>query len=109
MPVAPLPDLDTLGPAALRDMVIRQHAQISSRDAEVERLRLIIARSQRLQFGRKSEKIQREIEQLEDLEIGDAEQHEHTEKTLASTGAALFAAATRKPARGPCQIISHAK
>ena len=63
MPVAPLPDLDTLDSAALKDMVIKQHAQISSHDAEVERLRLIIARLRRLQFGRKSEKIQREIEQ----------------------------------------------
>src|SRR5438270_7748843 len=65
MPVAPLPDLNTLDAAALRDMVIEQHAQISSHEAEVERLRLIIARLRRLQFGRKSEKIQREIEQLE--------------------------------------------
>jgi transposase len=33
--------------------------------AEVESLRLLIARLQRLQFGRKSEKIQKQIEQLE--------------------------------------------
>jgi transposase len=105
MPVAPLPDLDTLDTAALKDMVIRQHAQISSHDAEVERLRLIIARLRRLQFGRKSEKIQREIEQLElqleDLESGNAEKHEQTGKTLAPAAAAAFAAATRKPARRP--------
>ena len=50
MPVAPLPDLDTLDTAALKDMVIRQHAQLSSHDAEVERLRLIIAHLPRLQF-----------------------------------------------------------
>jgi hypothetical protein len=60
MAVAPLPDLDTLDPAALKDMVVQQHAQIASRDAEVERLRLIIARLRRLQFGRKSEKIERD-------------------------------------------------
>jgi transposase len=105
MPVAPLPDLDTLDAAALKDMVIRQHAQISSHDAEVERLRLIIARLRRLQFGRKSEKIQREIEQLElqleDLEAGNAEKQEKTERTLAPAAAAVFAAATRKPARRP--------
>jgi transposase len=105
MPVAPLPDLDTLDTAALKDMVIRQHAQISSHDAEVERLRLIIARLRRLQFGRKSEKIQREIEQLElqleDLESGNAEKHEQTGKTLAPAAAAAFAAATRKPTRRP--------
>ena len=77
MPVAPLPDLDALDTAALKDMVIRQHAQLFSHDAEVERLRLIIARLRRLQFGRKSEKSQREIEQLElqleDLECSNAE------------------------------------
>lgn len=105
MPVAPLPDLDRLDSAALKDMVVRQHAQISSHDAEVERLRLIIARLRRLQFGRKSEKIQREIEQLElqleDLEAGTAEKQEQTEKTLAPRAAAVFAAATRKPARRP--------
>jgi transposase len=105
MPVAPLPDLDTLDAAALKDMVIRQHAQLSSHDAEVERLRLIIARLRRLQFGRKSEKIQREIEQLElqleDLETGNAEKQEQTEKTLAPAAAVVFAAATRKPARRP--------
>jgi len=84
MPVAPLPDLNTVDAAALRDMVIKQHAQISSHEAEVERLRLIIARLRRLQFGRKSEKIQREIEQLElqleELEAGSAEKREQTER-----------------------------
>jgi Transposase C of IS166 homeodomain/zinc-finger binding domain of transposase IS66 len=105
MPLAPLPDLDALDTAALKDMVIWQHAQLSSHDAEVERLRMIIARFRRLQFGRKSEKIQREIEQLElqleDLEAGNAEKQEQTEKTLAPVAAAVFAAATRKPARRP--------
>src|SRR5947209_10612906 len=104
MPVAPLPDLTTLDAAALRDMVIKQHAQISSQEAEVERLRLMIARLRRLQFGRKSEKIQREIEQLElqleELEASNAEKREQTEKTLAPA-AAIFAEATRKPARRP--------
>lgn len=105
MPVAPLPDLDTLDSAALKDMVIKQHAQISSHDAEVERLRLIIARLRRLQFGRKSEKIQREIEQLElqleELESDQAEKQKQTEKALAPAAAAVFAAAIRKPRRRP--------
>jgi transposase len=110
MPVA-LPDLDTLDAATLREIVVKQQAQIlsrdeelerlqvqiSSHDAELERLRLVIARLQRLQFGRKSEKIQRQLEQLElqleDLEAGTAEERQQTEKTL------LPAAAVRKPAR----------
>jgi transposase len=105
MPVAPLPDLDTLDSAALKDMVIRQHAQISSHDAEIERLRLIIARLRRLQFGRKSEKIQREIEQLElqleELESHQAAKQKQTEKALAPAAVAVFAAAIRKPRRRP--------
>ncbi len=105
MPVAPLPDLDTLDAAALRDMVVKQHGQISSHDAELERLRLVIARLQRLQFGRKSEKIERQIEQLElqleDLEARTAEERQQTEKTLPPAAAAVFAPAIRKPGRRP--------
>jgi transposase len=105
MPVAPLPDLDTLDSAALKEMVIKQHAQISSHDAEIERLRLIIARLRRLQFGRKSEKIQREIEQLElqleELESDQAEKQKQTENALAPAAAAVFATAIRKPRRRP--------
>src|SRR5947209_3649982 len=102
MPVAPLSDLNTLETAALRDMVIEQHAQISSHEAEVERLRLMIARLRRLQFGRKSERVQREIEQLElqleELEAGNAEKREQTEETLVPADTAVFAAQTHEPA-----------
>ncbi|MGH9413230.1 MAG: IS66 family transposase [Terriglobales bacterium] len=105
MPVAPLPDPNTLDAAALKDMVVKQHAQISSHDAEIERLRLVIARLQRMQFGRKSEKVERQIEQLElqleDLETRSAEERQQTEDALPSAAAAVFAAATRKPARRP--------
>ena len=128
MPVASLPDLTTLDAATLRDMVVTQHAQISSRDeelerlheqiswhgAEIERLRLTIARLQRLQFGRKSEKIQRQIEQLElqleDLEARRAEDRQQSEKTLAPGAAAelcLLLHANRRVAR--CRSISHAR
>jgi transposase len=103
MPASPLPDLDILDAAALKEMIIKQHAQISSRDAELERLQLIIARLRRLQFGRKSEKIQREIEQLElqleDLEEGAAEKKQRAGSTLPPPAAAIFASVTEKPAR----------
>ena len=105
MPVAPLPDLDTLDAAALKDMVVRLHAEMSSHAAEIERLRFLIARLQRLQFGRKSEKVERQIQQLElqleDLETGNAEKRQQTENSLAPAAAAVFAAAVRKPARRP--------
>jgi len=58
---------------ALQALVIAQRAQISSHAAEIERLKLIIAKLQRLQFGRRSEKLDREIEQwqlrLEELQV----------------------------------------
>lgn len=105
MPVAPLPDLKALDAAALREMVLKQHAQITSHDAEIERLRLVIARLQRMQFGRKSEKIERQIEQLElqleDLEAHSAEERQQTESRLPAAAAAVFSAAVRKPARRP--------
>ena len=99
MPVAPLPDLTALDAAALRDMIVRQQQQISWREqevehlqeqiashgSEIERLRLIIARLQRLQFGRKSEKIQRQLDQLElqleDLEARTAEEQYQAKQT----------------------------
>jgi transposase len=121
MPVAPLPDLDTLDAAALRDMALKQQAQLSSRDeelerlqvqisshdAELERLRLVIARLQRLRFGRKSEKIQRQLEQLElqleDLEAGTAEERQQKRRPFRQKQ--LYA--NRRGGR--CRSISHVK
>ena len=36
-----------------------------SRESEIEHLKLLIAKLRRMQFGRKSEKLERQIEQLE--------------------------------------------
>src|SRR5581483_921844 len=105
MPAVPLPDLDALDAAALKALIVSQHERLSSHAAEIERLRLLIARLQRLQFGRKSEKIQREIEQLElqleDLEEGAAEKKQRAGSTLPAPAAAIFASVTEKPARRP--------
>ena len=52
-------------------------AQLNTRAAEIEHLKLQIARLRRMQFGRKSEKLDHQIEQLElqleDLQADDAE------------------------------------
>ena len=52
---------------------LSQHEQLLSRDHEIEHLKLLIAKLRRMQFGRKSEKLDRQIEQLElkleDLEV----------------------------------------
>src|SRR5206468_7062851 len=63
--VAALPDLNVLPADALRALILTQHQQLLSRENEIEHLKLLIAKLQRMQFGRKSEKLQRQIEQLE--------------------------------------------
>ncbi|RAS32092.1 transposase IS166 family protein [Paraburkholderia bryophila] len=49
----------------LQETVDSQQAALASRAAEVEHLKLLIAKLRRMQFGRKSEKLDRQIEQLE--------------------------------------------
>ena len=74
---ATLPELSTLDAAALRALVVEQHAKLISRDTEIENLKLLILKLRRMQFGRKSEKLGHQIEQLElrleDLESGQAQ------------------------------------
>jgi hypothetical protein len=60
-----LPDLDALDPAALKAMICLQHAELISHKSQIEHLELLIARLRRMQFGRSSEKVERQIEQLE--------------------------------------------
>jgi transposase len=50
---------------ALKALIVAQQALLSERAVEIEHLNLIIAKLKRLQFGRRSEKMDREIEQLE--------------------------------------------
>jgi transposase len=69
-----LPDLSALDADALKALILVQHAQLLSRDTEIEHLQLLILKLKRMQFGHKSEKLDRQIEQLElrleDLEAG---------------------------------------
>jgi len=81
-----LPDLDTLELAALKKLIIEQHQQLqskdeqlqrkdeqlASRDSEIEHLKLLISKLRREQYGRSSEKLDRQIEQLE-LRLGELE------------------------------------
>jgi transposase len=50
---------------ALKRLVLEQYAKLTAHSIEIEQLKLLIAKLRRLQFGRSSEKISREIEQLE--------------------------------------------
>jgi len=94
MPAAVLPDLNALNIHALRAMVVEQHVFI-------ERLQTMIAHLRRMQFGRKSEKIERQIEQLEleleDLESAQAAQLEELDRNLEPKASAV--AAKQKPVR----------
>jgi transposase len=49
----------------LKALIVEQQALLNERAVEIERLNLLIAKLKRLQFGRRSEKLDREIEQLE--------------------------------------------
>jgi transposase len=104
-----LPDLRQLDFDALRTLIIAQHDQIAlqreqlaSRDAEIEQLRLLIAKLRRMQFGRKSEKVERQIEQLQ-LRLDELEsKRAENEVSSATSGASAPAVhPTRKPARRP--------
>jgi len=64
-PHTTLPDLNTLDHDSLKALILSQHDQLLSRAHEIEHLKLLIAKLQRMQFGRKSEKVERQIEQLE--------------------------------------------
>jgi transposase len=72
-----LPHLEGLNPTELKAMIVSQHELIVSRDSEIEQLKLLIAKLRRMKFGPSSEKLDRQIEQLElrleALQVNDAE------------------------------------
>jgi predicted RecB family endonuclease len=67
-----LPDLKSLDADALRALILGQQEALASRDTEIENLKLLVLKLKRLQFGRKSEKLDNQIEQLE-LRLEDLE------------------------------------
>jgi transposase len=79
-----LADLAALDIEALKALVLAQQAELAlqqeqllTRDSEIEKLTLFILKLKQMQFGRKSEKLDKQIEQLElrleDLEATQAE------------------------------------
>lgn len=65
MLAASLPDLDSLDLEAIKALVRTQQEKLTSRAGEIERLVLLVEKLQRMLFGTKSEKVLRQIEQLE--------------------------------------------
>ena len=94
MSVTTLPDLNLLPAEALKALVLAQHEQLLWRESEIEHLKLLIAKLQRMQFGRKSEKLARQIEQLElrleDLQSKPAESARQPESRSAATASPLL-------------------
>src|SRR5271170_6194201 len=98
MAAAPaLPDLSTLDADALRSLLLDHHQQLLSNNNEIEHLKLVIAKLRRMIFGTKSERVEREIEQLE-LKLEEMES-QRAERVTASTE--VSAPAKIKPVRRP--------
>ena len=99
---ASLPDLDSLDLEAAKALLIAQHesytATLSSRSTEIERLVLLVEKLQRMLFGTKSEKVLRQIEQLE-LQLEELQAANAIEERVAAESAARPMAA--KPFRRP--------
>src|ERR1700675_918547 len=93
-----LPNLEGLGPTELKALIVSQHELIVSRDSEIEQLKLLIAKLRRIQFGRSSEKLGREIEQLE-LRLEAL--HQNDAEKVAALTVAIVDAEPARPARRP--------
>jgi transposase len=106
-----LPDLSKLDREGLQALLraehqerIATHQQLLRREIEIEHLKLLLSQLRRMQFGRKSEKLERQIEQLE-LRLEDLQQAQAAEQTTHSVEspsseppqATAKAKATRRP------------
>src|ERR1700730_14899187 len=94
MSVTTLPDLNLLPAEALKTPVLAQHEQLPRPQSQIEHLKLLIDKLQRTQFGQKSEKLARQIEQLElrleDLQAKPAESAEQLESQSAVAASSLL-------------------
>src|SRR5208282_2677581 len=105
-----LPNLEALNPTELKALIVSQHELIVSRDSEIEQLKLLIAKLRRMQFGRSSEKLDRQIEQLE-LRL-EALQQNDAETIVATPEAIVNVESVRSvrrplPAHLPREIRTH--
>jgi uncharacterized protein with PIN domain len=122
MAVTGLPDLNVLPAHALRALVLAQHQelitkdeQLISREREIEHLMLLLVKLHRVQFGRKSEKLQWQIEQLElrqeELEANRSEKEpnppEPTSLLPSATPTAAKPGRRALPDHLPCETRRH--
>jgi transposase len=106
-----LPNLEELNPRELKALIVSQHELIVSRDSEIEQLKLLITKLRRMQFGRSSEKLDRQIEQLElqleALQVNDAEIVAAMPEKIASVEAVARSVRRPLPAHLPREVRTH--
>jgi transposase len=126
MVVAALPDLDQLDIEALRALVMakhsesmEQHKELTSTTHEIEHLKLVIEKYRRMIFGRKSEKLTGQLEQLE-FRLEELETAQAAEEAAQATTEATPPSSTQatkksrpRPARKPLpehlprEVVTH--
>jgi transposase len=120
---AALPDLDALDVEALKSLVIAKHSELleqrRSNAQEIEHLKLVIEKYRRMIFGRKSEKLSGELEQLEfrleELETAQAAEEASQAATEAARPSSTQTDSKRgsRPARKPLpedlprEVVTH--
>ena len=81
-----LPDLDGLDAGALKFLVLALHRQAEAARVEIDNLQLLIAKLKQMHFGAKSERVERQIDQLqlrlEDLEMNRAAEEPPTAESV---------------------------
>jgi transposase len=123
---ASLPDLDGLDLEAMKALVLAKHSEsikhykeLTSSTHEIEHLKLVIEKYRRMIFGRKSEKLTGELEQLEfrleELETARAEEEAGQAVAEAAQPAATPADSKRRsrpqrkplPEELPREVVTH--
>src|SRR5215468_5075729 len=106
-----LPDLSKLDREALQALLLAEHKeriathqQLLQRESEIEHLKLLLSQLRRMQFGPKSEKLERQIEQLE-LRLEDLQQAQAAAEQMPSAASpspeSYPSMGATKPARRP--------
>jgi transposase len=91
-----LPDLDALDSEKLKALVIEKHALVIEKQDEIQRLKLFVAKLQRMQFGPSSERLARQVDQLE-FRLEDLE----TDKEAKPSAPIQPSVPVKQPARKP--------
>jgi transposase len=108
---AALPDLNLLSREALQMLLLAAHDELHSRDGEIEHLKLQLEKLRRMLFGRSSEKMHSQVEQLElrleELEAAKAERTAKREAPLTAVDEQPALARRALPEHLPREIEMH--